>query len=558
MTLADQVLTTVAALVPEAGTLVVAVSGGPDSVALLKLLRGGPYALHIGHFDHALRAESADDAAFVAELGESLGVPVHIARAEVARVAAAKGWNLEDAARRLRYGHLTRLTKRVGADALLTGHTLDDQAETVLMQLLRGAAFLKGMAPRRGRVVRPLLGQGRAALLAYLRDQGQPYLEDVSNRDTRLTRAWLRAEILPGLGARYPRIRRTLARLAEGQRAQAEHFDALVAPLLDDVDDGLDALRLAARDAATQRHALARLLQEAGLAPDWEGLERLRAQLGREHPTRLSLPRGYEARLAYGRLRVQAPGGGPAPGESGVHPATDPLPPELDAEALQGFPDLVFRSRRPGDRIRLAGGSKSVSDLLIDRKVPREARGGLRVLASGSEVLWVEGPGGEGLAADVRVARPQEDPDLPWMRLALEGAQGAFARGEVPVGAVVVKDGKLVGAASNLTETARDPTAHAEMLALRQAAEALGDWRLGGCTLYVSLEPCAMCYGAMLQAQLSRLVYGADNRREGAAGTVLDLADYGLKHRLERRSGVLAKEASALLSRFFQSRRAED
>jgi tRNA(adenine34) deaminase len=128
----------------------------------------------------------------------------------------------------------------------------------------------------------------------------------------------------------------------------------------------------------------------------------------------------------------------------------------------------------------------------------------------------------------------------------------------VPVGAVVVKDGKLVGAASNLTETARDPTAHAEMLALRRAAEALGDWRLGGCTLYVSLEPCAMCYGAMLQAQLSRLVYGADNRREGAAGTVLDLADYGLKHRLERRSGVLAKEASALLSRFFQSRRAED
>lgn len=548
--LAVQVLAKLAALAPGAKALVVAVSGGPDSVALLRLLHGGPYTLYVGHVDHGLRAESADDARFVARLGADLGLAVHLRRAEVRRAAAARGWNLEDAARRLRYSALARLARELGADAVVTAHTRDDQAETVLMQLLRGSAFVKGMAPRRGRVVRPLLELSRATLLEVLNELGQPWLEDASNRDLRLTRVWLRLEILPRLEARYPAVKGTLARLAEAQRAQDAHFAALVAPLLE--GDALDTAALKARDPATQRSALAALLKRAGVAPDWATLERLRGELAATRPRRLTLVKGLEARLAYGKLRL---------GKTVNPPETRPaqaFPPELDGAALTDFPDLVYRGRQPGDRIRLAGGSKKLSDLLIDRKVPREARDSLRVLASGSQVLWVEG-----LAADVRVAKPQADPqsgpqgdaDVSWMRRALEEAEGALARGEVPVGAVVVKDGVLLAASGNESEARRDPTAHAELLALREAAQALGDWRLLGCALYVTLEPCAMCYGAMLQAQLPRLVYGAANVREGAAGTVVDLGEAPLKHHLERRGGVLAWEAAALLQRFFQARR---
>jgi tRNA(Ile)-lysidine synthase len=200
----------------------------------------------------------------------------------------------------------------------------------------------------------------------------------------------------------------------------------------------------------------------------------------------------------------------------------------------------------------LAAGSKKISDLLIDRKIPREERDRLRILASGREVLWVEG-----VAADVRVAKKRQDDDFYWMRQALTLAQEAADRGELPVGAVVVKEGKLIGSGANLSEATNDPSAHAEMQALRQAAQELGDWRLDACTLYVTLEPCPMCFGAILQAHLPRLVYGAVNKREGALGGVTDLREANWKRAFEVREGVLAKESSRLLSLFFERRRSK-
>jgi len=144
----------------------------------------------------------------------------------------------------------------------------------------------------------------------------------------------------------------------------------------------------------------------------------------------------------------------------------------------------------------------------------------------------------------------------PWMRQALAQAAYALAAGDVPVGAVAVCDGKVIGSGFNGKEARRDPTAHAEMLALRQAAYALGGWRLPGVTLYCTLEPCAMCAGAMIQARLPRLVFAADDPKAGAAGSVLDLLAHDrLNHRVEVVRGVLALESQALLQVFFEGLR---
>lgn len=145
------------------------------------------------------------------------------------------------------------------------------------------------------------------------------------------------------------------------------------------------------------------------------------------------------------------------------------------------------------------------------------------------------------------------------MRAALEQARAAAAAGEVPVGAVVVKDGAIVGRGRNAPVAANDPTAHAEIQALRDAAQNLGNYRLDGCTLYVTLEPCAMCSGAALHARIARVVYGAAEPKTGAAGSVLDLfAEPRLNHQTQIVRGVLAAECSALLAGFFQQRRREN
>lgn len=145
-----------------------------------------------------------------------------------------------------------------------------------------------------------------------------------------------------------------------------------------------------------------------------------------------------------------------------------------------------------------------------------------------------------------------------WMRLALAQAQEALALGEVPVGAVAVLDGEVIGTGFNRKESDHDPTAHAEMIALRGAAARLNNWRLIGVTLYCTLEPCPMCAGAMIQGRLARLVYGARDVRFGADGTVVDvLGQAAFNHSVEVVRGVLADEAGELLQRFFRRLRGE-
>ena len=146
--------------------------------------------------------------------------------------------------------------------------------------------------------------------------------------------------------------------------------------------------------------------------------------------------------------------------------------------------------------------------------------------------------------------------DEAWMAEALHEAELAASEGEIPVGCVIVRDGQLVARGHNLREQTGDPTAHAEVVAIRRAAQALGCWKLSGCTMYVTLEPCPMCAGAISQARISRLIYGASDPAYGCAGSVYRIPeDPAFNHFCICDGGVLEADCRALLERFFQNRR---
>lgn len=148
--------------------------------------------------------------------------------------------------------------------------------------------------------------------------------------------------------------------------------------------------------------------------------------------------------------------------------------------------------------------------------------------------------------------------DWELMGLCLEEAKKAFEAGEVPIGAVIVKDGEVIARAHNRRETDGDPTAHAEILAIRAAAKVLGGWRLTGTTMYVTIEPCPMCAGALVWARVSRLVYGAADLKAGAVHSLMNIVqDKRLNHNLEVRAGVREDECAALMKEFFQQLRAK-
>ena len=156
----------------------------------------------------------------------------------------------------------------------------------------------------------------------------------------------------------------------------------------------------------------------------------------------------------------------------------------------------------------------------------------------------------------VQLAQSDQSAQSGFMRLALTQAQRAWELGEVPVGAVLVKDGVVIASGFNRPIANHDPSAHAEIMALRAAAQLLGNYRLPGCDLYVTLEPCVMCAGAMMHARLARVIYGARDPKTGACGSVVDLfAQEQLNHHTEVQGGVLADECSRMLKDFFAERR---
>ena len=255
----------------------VGLSGGPDSVALLDALATlatqGGFRVVAAHLDHGLRPESEGDAAFCAELCRRLVVPLRTGVADVRDRARRERGGLEQAARRARYEFLRAARRELGAAAIAVAHTRDDQAETLLMRLLRGAGHdgLSAMRPRSGDIVRPLLGVSRAGVLAHLATRGLAAREDATNRDPSFMRNRVRHELLPYLEARFnPRLREALSRTSELLADEAELLrglgDAFFARAARCDADGvvLDRQRLAEAPRALARIALRRALESAG------------------------------------------------------------------------------------------------------------------------------------------------------------------------------------------------------------------------------------------------------------------------------------------------------
>jgi tRNA(adenine34) deaminase len=148
---------------------------------------------------------------------------------------------------------------------------------------------------------------------------------------------------------------------------------------------------------------------------------------------------------------------------------------------------------------------------------------------------------------------PQKDIDIEFMKLSLEEASRAFSKKEVPVGAVIVKESKIIARAHNIKESINNPIAHAEMLAIEKASKKLNNWRLTGCTLYVNLEPCPMCAGAMILARIDRLVFGAYDLKSGACGSKINIFKADLNHYVKITGGILEKESEKFLKSFFNN-----
>jgi tRNA(Ile)-lysidine synthase len=404
-------------------TVLVAVSGGADSVALLatliELAPAWRLTLHVLHVDHALRADSIRDADFVRALGARLGVPV-----DVERVQVGPG-SLEAAARTARYAALETWAGRLGAARIAVGHTADDQAETVLMRVLGGSGVrgLAAIPPVRGRIIRPLIDVRRSAVREALTAAGLEWVEDPSNRDPKFLRNRIRHELLPLLAASYHAD--VVPALADVARLARETVDALertatgeLARLAAVEADALTLSRaaLAALPAPVAaemlRQAAARFGSRAPLRA-WahRGLQRVLATEAPRRPFKLG---GVTVEVSGDRLRVgarRAPVLAPrvlaVPGrvelpeigcalEARRLPAagyTIPRTPDRVAFDAAGVaPTLTIRRRRRGDRFDAFGaGERRLKSFLIDAKVPRWERDRLPLVELDGRILWVAG-----------------------------------------------------------------------------------------------------------------------------------------------------------------------
>jgi tRNA(Ile)-lysidine synthase len=442
MELLDQVRTTIArhALASASTRVVVALSGGPDSVALTHLLRslaetGELELVGLAHFNHQLREAADGDARFCQDVARDLGLPLMLERADVAGYARRKRHSLEDAAHELRYEFLTRARVHFRADAIALGHTRDDQAETFLLRLIRGAGArgLAGMHPRRDRFIRPLLDCRRGDLCGYLEAARIRFVRDASNDDVEIPRNRVRAELLPLLEARFnPRMIEVLADEAEIAREEWQCLQTSAAALLSAAcrreDDALwcDAGMIERAPVAIARLALQQAMAEVaggkpvGLRQVTAALEIVRSEAGVIDAPGHRLERHGSDVVLRGRLgRAAASPVVPAfsyllpvPGEVKVpeakcsvsastavsareaigEPVTDGLTHLVPLDRCSG--PFAVRNRRTGDWFRPPGlgGRKKLQDFFVDRKVPRARRDAVPLVVDERDrIVWVAG-----------------------------------------------------------------------------------------------------------------------------------------------------------------------
>jgi tRNA(Ile)-lysidine synthase len=418
------------ALLSPSDKVLVALSGGPDSVALLHVLRALRYPVEIAHFDHQTRAgASAADAEFCRALARACSLPFHLESRAVAEEAQAGGASFEEHARRLRYDFLLRTAAARGCTAVATGHHADDQAETVLLRMVRGASprGLGGIPPAREadgiRIVRPLIDCSRADILAFLEQQGLEYRTDATNTDPRHLRNRVRHDLLPRLREAYnPRIDDALRRLAEVQRTENEYLEAEAAAFLERClleQDRLDREAFARGHRALQRRAVLEwawrhgvdcpfdraddaveflLHGPAGRAFDLGGGRLLRNGRGVADLTPARAPRAAaeaqpletpgETRAFGRRFRVRYLESVP---KDGWRQYCRPDRQVFDAAAV--VEGLAVRRRRPGDRFVPLGmtGTRKLQDYFTDRGVPARDRDEQLLLTSGERILWIVG-----------------------------------------------------------------------------------------------------------------------------------------------------------------------
>ena len=414
-------------------SVLVAVSGGPDSTALLHaLVQLRPQLrcrIRACHVHHGLRGPDADaDAQQAREFAQSLRVPFTEHRASVRSHAEARRLSLEAAARAVRYRFLERAADRGRASRIATGHTADDQAETVLLNLLRGAgpAGLAGIPPVRGRIIRPLLGVSRSEVERYCEAQKLTYRLDRSNLDTTFTRNRVRNEVLPALRQIQPRVGASLCRLAEIMREENGFMAEQAANALREIgaqrpgEVGIACGPFASLPRAMQRRVLrAAIAKLKGDELDIE-LERVDALLSLavsgQSGAVVELPGGVRGERSYGEL-VIAPAVAreevstaewtlPIPGSISIselglelsaalsrarRPPSHPMKALVDARAVTS--PLKVRTRRAGDRFTPFGMRRSVKlqDFFVNSKVPRAQRVRVPLVLSEDEIIWVVG-----------------------------------------------------------------------------------------------------------------------------------------------------------------------
>ena len=407
----------------------VAVSGGADSVALLRLLlelrAELGIVLVVAHFNHRLRgADSEADERFVADLARELELPFFAGRADVREQAASRKLSLEHAARELRYEWLTDLAQQERLDVVATAHNSDDQAETVLMKFLRGAGSrgLAGIHPiltRDGiRIIRPLLETPRAEIEDYLRKLDQPWREDHTNSDTQFTRNRIRHELLPLLERDYnPNLRKALSETAEIARGDEDFWNATIGGECLETRVNPHELLLGGFESlhvALQRRTLKRFLHWNGLATDFHHIEALRhCALGGSET--VSLAGDWQARREGNCLCLKPPQAIesyaafryalPVPGELQIPELTIKLRTAvISAEAAaqeppgtllraQGLDVLTLRNWLPGDRFRPAhtGSEGKFKQLFAEKRIPANQRPLWPVALSGNQIVWVRG-----------------------------------------------------------------------------------------------------------------------------------------------------------------------
>jgi tRNA(Ile)-lysidine synthase len=419
--------------------IIAAVSGGPDSTALLLILSHLALKLHVditvAHFTHQLRTETeaAGDLEFVSSLASTLNLQFVHSSADVRTYARDHHLSTEDAARRLRYSFLGEQAHTSGATSIALGHTLNDQGETVLLHLIRGAGLsgVSGMTPRAPwpfgdfpDLARPLLSLHREETQRYCRESGVTPRTDPTNDLLTATRNKVRHEVLPALGRLNLRIEEALARFAESAGSDATYLDQLAGSAFDQLaDSSASSISITRTDLSDLPRPIATRVSRLAFAHvhgshiDLEAthIEALLEAL-RGPPGSHSLPGGVTATIDQ-RSLILSKGRPPSPAPIPETPLTVPghtsagpwridaqlVPPpktpntenhnEAYLDADKTGTNLAVRSRRPGDRLRPLGlaGEKKLQDIFVDAKVPARDRDGIPLVCAGEQIAWVVG-----------------------------------------------------------------------------------------------------------------------------------------------------------------------